>query len=120
MANEKDSAGLARDWIQGWIDGKPDEIPLAADFVHTSPYGTVEGRERYLAWVKPMAAENVANLEIVKVLGGDGEAVIWFEMTSPNGVVPSCDWVEVENGKITQITSFYDASVLRKDDGTLE
>jgi hypothetical protein len=120
MANDRESAQLARAWIQGWIDGKPDDIPLATDFVHTSPYGTVKGREKYLEWVKPMAAENVANLEIIKILGGEGEAVIWFEMTSPGGVVPSCDWVEVENGEITRITSFYDASVLRKADGTLE
>lgn len=104
---------LARAWIQGWIDGKPDDIPLADDFTHSSPFGVVSGREKYLDWVKPLAAENVVSLKIIKTLAQGDEAVIWFEMESPSGVVPSCDWVRCRNGRIVAIQSFYDASGLR-------
>jgi len=104
---------LARAWIQGWIDDKPDDIPLADDFTHSSPFGVVSGREKYLDWVKPLAAENVVSLKIIKTLAQGNEAVIWFEMESPNGVVPSCDWVKVRDGKIVAIQSFYDASGLK-------
>lgn len=105
---------LARAWIEGWNAGKPDEIPLAAGFVHTSPFGRMEGREAYLAWVKPLAAKNVASLRIHRTLGHEKAAVIWFEMTTPGGVVQVCDWVEVDGGEITAVTSFYDATGLRE------
>lgn len=39
--------------------------------------------------------------------------MIWFEMTTPNGVVPCCDWVETRDGEIRAVTSFYDATGLK-------
>lgn len=113
MSITNEAERLARAWINGWNAGKPDEIPLASNFKHSSPFGVVKGREKYLEWVKPMAAENVTSLKIVKTLGGDGEAVIWFEMMTPRGLVQCCDWVQTENKEILAITSFFDATDLR-------
>ncbi len=111
MQNEAER--LAHAWIDGWNAGNPDEIPLAPDFMHSSPFGVVKGREKYLAWVKPLADKNVTTLTILKTLGGDGESAIWFEMGIPNGLVQCCDWVQTDNSEIVAITSFYDAAGLR-------
>lgn len=105
---------LARLWIERWNAGDPDSIPLARGFKHTSPFGCVEGREEYLEWVKPLAARNVAELRIVRTLGGGDEAVIHFEMETPQGPIQVCDWVVARDGEITEIHSFYDATDLRK------
>jgi SnoaL-like domain len=112
MARENEAERLARAWIDGWNAGLPDDIPLAKNFVHTSPFGTVTGREKYLEWVRPMAAKNVTSLKIIRTLAGDGESAIWFEMMTPNGLVQVCDWVQTHNGEIIAITSFYDATNL--------
>ena len=113
MTVKNDAERLARAWIEGWDAGKPDDIPLAPDFTHTSPFGAVKGREKYLEWVKPLAAKNVTSLKIVKTLSTADEAAIWFEMITPNGLVPCCDWVQTHNGRIVAVTSFYDATGLR-------
>ncbi len=113
MSDPKSAETLARVWIESWNEGDPDRIPLAADFVHTSPFGRVEGRDTYLEWVKPLAAQNVTQLKILRTLSSSDQAVIHFQMRTPNGLVEVCDWVVVENGQITQIHSFYDATELR-------
>lgn len=113
MSTSNEAERLARAWIEGWIRSTPDQIPLADEFVHSSPFGVVAGREKYLEWVKPLAAKNVASLKILKTVGNQFEAAIWFEMTTPQGTVPCCDWVEVEDGEIIAVNSFYDASDLR-------
>lgn len=113
MSTVSEAERLARAWIQGWIDGAPDHIPLSTGFRHSSPFGVVTGREKYLEWVKPLAASNVASLKILKTVGNKTDAAIWFEMTTPYGTVPCCDWVEVDNGEIIAVTSFYDATDLR-------
>jgi hypothetical protein len=59
-----------------------------------------------------MAAKNVTDLRILKTFGGDRESAIRFEMMTPNGPVQVCDWVEIENGEILAITSFYDPTNL--------
>ena len=112
VSKKNESERLARAWIDGWNAGKPEAIPLATDFSHTSPLGVIKGREKYLAQVKPMAAKNVISLRIVNIVSGDDEAAVWYEVTTPNGLLQACDWVRTENEVIVAITSFYDATHL--------
>ena len=113
MSMESDAEKLARIWIEGWVAGKPDDIPLAKNFTHSSPLGTISGREKYLEWVKPLAAKNVESLKILKTASKDDEAAIWFEMKTPDSVVQCCDWVQTKDGEIVAINSFYDETDLR-------
>lgn len=114
MATAKDAGELARLWIDCWNRNAPDDIPLAEDFVHTSPFGRVAGRETYLEWVKPLAAQNVTELRIQRVISDGNQAAIHFDMKTARGWVPVCDWVEVADGAITAIHSFYDAAELKQ------
>jgi hypothetical protein len=113
MNDAQSAETLARVWIERWNEGAPDLIPLAETFTHTSPYGRVEGRQRYLDWVKPLAAQNVSELKILRVLSSSNGAAIHFEMQTPKGLIQVCDWVVVKDGQITEIHSFYDATDLR-------
>ena len=60
-----------------------------------------------------LAAKNVTELRILRVLPGEDAAAIHFEMQTPKGPVECCDWVVVKDGRITEIRSFYDATGLR-------
>ena len=113
MANENNAQGLARAWIQGLIGGDPDDIPLSDDFVHTSPFGTIEGRDIYLEKIKPASEANVARLTILQTMGADDKAVIRIEMETPNGTIPCVDWVTLRGDAIVRVHSFYDATLLR-------
>lgn len=108
-----DAAELARTWIEAWNAGAPEGIPLAEDFCHTSPFGRIEGRETYLEWMRPMTGEGAVPLTIRRVLGGDEEAVVHYEIGMLSGTVAACDWIRVKEGRITDIHSFYDATDMR-------
>ena len=104
---------LAKVWIECWNAGTPGLIPLAENFVHTSPFGCIEGRQTYLDWMKPMTGQQVTPLKILRTLSNSNEATIHFEMQTPKGLIQVCDWIVVEDGQITEIHSFYDATELR-------
>jgi hypothetical protein len=87
---------------------------LAPDFVHTSPFGRLEGRDSYLATVEPMARKSVQKLEVKDVIASGDRAAVWFENRTPAGVIPSCDWARVEGGLIKEIQSFYDSTKVRE------
>lgn len=110
------SAELAAGWIEAWIRMDMEWLKqrLAPDFVHTSPFGRLAGRDVYLETVEPMARKSVQELEIKKVIASGNQAAVWFENRTPEGVVPSCDWVRVEDGLIKEIQSFYDTARVRK------
>ena len=108
MTTENEAARLARTWITCWNQGRPLDIPLAEDFTHTSPLGVIAGRKTYLDKIIPMSAKNVVDLRIRAILSSEGQAAIWFEMETENGVVQVCDWLQTENGEIKAINAFYD------------
>lgn len=113
--SENEAERLARLWINYWNLGNPRALPLAKSFVHVSPFGRLEGRDHYLNTVIPMSERNVTKLTVNRVLGRGTQAVIWFDMHTPGGTIPVCDWVMVENGEIIKIRSFYDATTLRAE-----
>lgn len=115
IETETEAERLARTWIRYWNDGNPRALPLAETFVHVSPFGRLEGRDHYLDTVIPMSERNVTDLTVNRVLGRGNRAVIWFDMHTPNGRIPVCDWIVVEDGEIAEIYSFYDKSMLRYD-----
>jgi len=105
MSQAKD---LAREWIEVWGRDDPATLPLADGFVHVSPFGTIEGREKYLEVIRPLASDNVSSLRIRDILGEGDRACITFEMDTPNGPVDCCDWVTVAGGQITSVHAYYD------------
>lgn len=116
MTMHERSAELAVGWIEAWIRMDMEWLRerLAPDFVHESPFGRFEDRESYLAAVEPMARKSVAELVIKDVIASGDQAVIWFENRTPKGVVESCDWIRVEDDRITAIRSFYDSATIRE------
>lgn len=100
---------LTRQWILVWNDGDPESLPLAEDFTHTSPYGRIEGRERYLAWVLPMAQENVAELTIEDVMVSGNESVVRYQNRLASGAtMRACDWLTFYDGELTEVRAYYE------------
>jgi ketosteroid isomerase-like protein len=116
MTQRERNAELAVGWIEAWIRMDMGWLKerLAPDFVHTSPFGRLEGRDFYLQTVEPMARKSVQQLEVKDVIAGENQAAVWFENRTAGGVIPSCDWVRIEDGLITEIQSFYDSVKVRE------
>jgi len=113
MTDQDKARRLAHLWIEAWNRGEPESIPLAESFVHTSPFGRLEGRDNYLEKTIPMARRNVTALTALRTIATSDEAVIMFEMETPAGTIPVCDWIFIEGETIAEIRSFYDATELR-------
>ncbi|NIP78073.1 MAG: DUF4440 domain-containing protein, partial [Gemmatimonadetes bacterium] len=116
MRRRKRTAELAAHWIEAWrrMDMEWLRSNLAADFVHVSPFGRLEGRDAYLAAVEPLARKSVLELRVRDVIASGDRAAVWFENRTAGGVVPSCDWVRVEGDRIKEIRSFYDSALIRE------
>ena len=116
MSKTEHNRELATGWIVAWIDMDLDWLHdhLSLDFVHTSPFGQLAGRDHYLETVVPLAQKSVQKLVIKRVLAEQDQAVIWFENHTTNGVIDSCDWLFIKGDQIAAIQSFYDSSSVRQ------
>ena len=102
-------ADMARTWLRAWETHDLSLLRLAPDFVHTSPFGRIEGADEYLSIVEPMSRKSVVGITVKDVIEGEGRAAIMYELETPAGVVEACDWIFVENGVIREVNAYYDS-----------
>ncbi len=78
--------GLARTWLRAWDTRDLSLLRLAPDFVHTSPFGRIEGADEYLRNVEPMSRKSVRRIKVRDVIEGEGRAGITYELETPAGL----------------------------------
>lgn len=80
------------------------ESTLAEEFVHTSPYGEIKGRQAYLDLVRENSEAFFSpTIQILDVFeSGDKSAVRYLVDSNP-----ACDCIYGRNGQISKIYSYY-------------
>lgn len=101
---------VVQQWIDCWQTGAVDELPIAVDFCHTSPFGTIESKDRYIEIVNKNKADFLDNsLTVIKqIRDGDTVCVQFEQKNASTGLeMTVCEWYEIEGGLIKEIRSFY-------------
>ena len=99
---------MSRRLVDGWFDAFQEKdiskLELTKDFVHTSPFGVIRGRQAYLDLIKenPEAffSPQIKILDVIE--GGDKFAVRYLVNENP-----ACDCIYIRNGQISEIYSYY-------------
>ena len=106
-----DTEQLIDTWFRIWTDGDFNELPLAENFTHESPYGTVRGRSAYLELVKENKELFTGNqFRIHDKVIGNNSGCVRYTMVSPQQSMEVSEWFYTENGKINRIVAYYDKS----------
>lgn len=91
-------------WFGAFRDKDISQLKLAEDFVHSSPFGEVKGREAYLDLVRanPDAffSPEITILDVIE--NGDKFAVRYLVNDNP-----ACDCIYVRDGQIAAIYAYY-------------
>ena len=99
---------MSRELVDAWFGAFRERdismLKLAEEFVHTSPYGEIKGREAYLGLIREnREAFFSPTIEILDVIeGGDSFAVRYLVDGRR-----ACDCIYVSDGEITKIHSYY-------------
>lgn len=98
-------------WFACWNSGNVDELPITDDFRHTSPFGTIETKARYLDIVNKNRKSFLGNKLTVLTQIVDGNvACVQFLQTrddDPAFEMKVSEWYFLEGDRIREIESFY-------------
>jgi len=98
------SKKLVEAWFDAFRDKDISKLKLAEDFVHTSPYGEIKGRQVYLDMVRENSeaffSPTIKTLDVFEC--GDKFAVRYLVDGNP-----ACDCFYIQNGQISKIYSYY-------------
>ncbi len=99
---------MSRKVVDAWFDAfrsrDLSKLELTDDFVHSSPFGEIKGRQVYLDLVREDSEAFFSpRIEILDVLEcGDKFAVRYLVNENP-----ACDCIYVRDGQISKIHSYY-------------
>lgn len=99
---------LVHTWFELWTSGDFWSLPLAKDFTHTSPYGTINSKAEYFALANANRDAFLGNtFEIHEMLFDTHKACIRYTMRSPTGILEVSEWIYEEDGLIAKILAYY-------------
>lgn len=101
---------VVQKWLQCWEQGDIDNLPITDDFSHSSPFGLIKPKSRYLEIVNKNKADFLGNsLKVIDHIEEGDKACIQFEQKNKNTGLEMtvCEWYELEGDKIKAIQSFY-------------
>jgi hypothetical protein len=98
------SRKIVDDWFDAFRQRDISKLKLAEDFVHTSPYGQIKGRQTYLNLVKENEEAFFSpKLDILDIFECGPKYAVRYLV---NGN-PACDCIYVRDGQISKIFSYY-------------
>ncbi len=99
-----DNRQIAESWLQAFRQRDLAGLALAEDFVHSSPYGEIHGRQAYLDLVRQNEDAFFSSTIQVQDLFGSGEKYTVRYLVNEN---PACDCIYLREGRIWKIFSYY-------------
>lgn len=104
----KNTQELVKEWFEKWDAGDFMNLPLASDFTHHSPYGTINGRDPYLELVESNKDKFLGNeINIHDELYEEKRGCVRYTIINKDFEMVVSEWLYTENGFITEIYAYY-------------
>ena len=95
-------------WFEIWENGNFEDIPVCDQFKHTSPYGTIEGKEEYLNLVTANRDKFLGHKFIIHdELFGDNKGCIHYTAVQGDFRLDVSEWHYIEGNCIKEIVAHY-------------
>ena len=100
---------LVQQWFDIWTRGNFKDLPLAEDFSHTSPYGTIESKEAYMEIIESNREKFLDHqFEIHDTLFDTEKACIRYTAIQDKFRLEVSEWHYIKNDLIQSIVAYYD------------
>lgn len=111
------SATLVREWFDKWESGDFRSLPIAEHFKHTSPFGVINGKARYLTIVEENQDKFLGQeFEIHDgIYEKDMACVRYTARQGKNFTLAVSEWYYIKDGVIEEIISYYHIGEVRDE-----
>lgn len=99
---------LVATWFDKWEKGDFLNLPVSQNFTHSSPYGTIDGKESYVNLVDANKDKFLGHhFEIHNEIYSGNQACVRYTATQGDFRLEVSEWYFVKNGLIEEIRSYY-------------
>lgn len=106
---------LIEDWFAKWESGDFMNLPIAEDFVHTSPFGDIEGKQAYLDLVANNQDKFLGyRFDILDCLYAQDRACVRYRGVQGDFPLDVSEWYYRKGDLIGRIVAYYHIGDIRE------
>lgn len=99
---------LVKTWFAKWEEGDFYQLPVTENFSHTSPYGTIQGKQAYLNLVEENKDKFLNHhFEIHDELYAEGKACVRYTAVQGDFKLDVSEWHYEKDGLLHEIIAYY-------------
>jgi hypothetical protein len=99
---------LVKKWFELWENGDFLNLPVSETFRHTSPFGTIEGKEQYFKLVAGNRDKFLGyNFKIHDALFGEQHACVRYTAIQGDFTLDVSEWYYINNDLIDKVIAYY-------------
>ncbi len=99
---------LVKNWFDKWEEGDFLNLPISENFSHTSPYGTINGKEQYIKLVEANKDKFLGHrFGIHDEIYEKNRACVRYTAIKENFSLDVSEWHYCKNGLIEKIIAYY-------------
>ncbi len=108
---------LVKEWFAKWNSGDYMNLPISDNFKHTSPFGTINGKEAYLNLVKENEEKFLGyTFEILDTIyEKDRACVRYIGKQGDEFKLDVSEWYYLDKDRIGEIMAYYHIGEIREE-----
>ena len=112
-----DMKNLVEQWFDKWNKGEFYNLPIAENFKHTSPFGTIEGKKAYTELVEKNKDKFLGYVfEIHDAIYEDEKACVRYTAKQGSDFkLDVSEWYYVKNNLIEEIIGYYHIGEIQEE-----
>ncbi len=107
---------LVETWFAKWNTGNFMELPITDSFKHTSPFGTINGKDAYLEIVQKNKDKFLGyHFDIHDSIYGNNHACVRYTGIQNDFSLDVSEWYYIKDGLIDEIIAYYHIGEIQDD-----
>ncbi len=107
---------LVNTWFDRWEKGDFHHLPISENFKHTSPFGTINGKDEYISLVEKNKDKFLGyHFKIQEQLFDSHKACVRYKAIQGDFSLDVSEWYYIEGNLINEIIAHYHIGEIRND-----
>lgn len=110
------SETLVKKWFEKWEKGDFFDLPVTENFKHTSPFGTIDGKEKYLDLVRENQDKFLGyQFKLHDGIYYEDKACVRYTAIQGDFNLDVSEWYYIKDDLIEQIMAYYHIGEIREE-----
>ena len=108
-------------WFEKWENGDFMNLPISDNFVHTSPYGTINGKQQYVSLVEANREKFLGHqFQLHNILTSEDLVCVRYTAHQEQFTLEVSEWHFIGNGLINRVIAYYNIEGAKNPDRNIE